>query len=67
MIAWVDAQMPQVNRTFFLECDGLALVGRILGRARTSGRPGDADVESVRERVKRNMDASEAMLQTCGE
>ncbi|KAI0118437.1 P-loop containing nucleoside triphosphate hydrolase protein [Nemania sp. FL0031] len=63
MDAWADAQMPRASRTLFLECDASALVARILGRAETSGRPGDADIESVRERVKRNMDASEAMLQ----
>ncbi|KAI1122832.1 P-loop containing nucleoside triphosphate hydrolase protein [Nemania abortiva] len=65
MAAWADTQIPRAKQAFFLECNGLVLVDRILGRAGTSGRPDDADVESVRERINRNMAASEAMLQAC--
>lgn len=65
MDAWDDARMPRARCTLFLECDGRVLVDRILGRAATSGRPDDADVGKVRERVQRNMKASDAMLRAC--
>jgi UMP-CMP kinase len=65
MDAWNDAQMPRAGRTLFLECDSRVLVDRIRGRSATSGRPDDADVGKVRERVERNMKASDAMLQAC--
>ncbi|KAI3320749.1 P-loop containing nucleoside triphosphate hydrolase protein [Xylariaceae sp. AK1471] len=65
MEAWAATQMPLASCAFFLDCDRSVLVDRILGRAGTSGRADDADVEKVCERVGRNMAASAAMLQTC--
>ncbi|KAI8951606.1 P-loop containing nucleoside triphosphate hydrolase protein [Xylaria longipes] len=65
MDAWAGAQMPRARCAFYLDCDGEVLVSRILGRAAASGRPSDAQVEVVRERVERNIRASETMLQAC--
>ncbi|KAH8157024.1 hypothetical protein CIB48_g11228 [Xylaria polymorpha] len=67
MDAWVEAQIPRARCVFYLDCDGEVLVRRIAGRATTSGRPSDAQVDTVRERVERNILASEAMLQAFGD
>ncbi|KAI1114653.1 P-loop containing nucleoside triphosphate hydrolase protein [Nemania sp. NC0429] len=66
MDAWMAAQMPVPQCIFFLEANSLVLRDRVLGRAPTSGRPDDADADRVDERIGRNMRASEAMLQACG-
>ncbi|KAI0405605.1 P-loop containing nucleoside triphosphate hydrolase protein [Xylaria palmicola] len=67
MDVWADGRMPRPRCALFLECDGPALVDRILTRAAASGRAADADVTVAHERVERNMRASAAMLQTCSE
>ncbi|KAI2634606.1 P-loop containing nucleoside triphosphate hydrolase protein [Xylaria nigripes] len=67
MDAWADAQMPKAKCTLYLECEASVLVDRILSRAATSGRPDDADLEKVSERVHRNAVANQAMLKGCEE
>ncbi|KAI1779410.1 P-loop containing nucleoside triphosphate hydrolase protein [Hypoxylon cercidicola] len=56
------AQLPRADCTLYLFCPPELSVNRVLGRASTSGRPDDANVERVLERVTRINAESGAML-----
>ena len=47
----MDAKESQINAMVALEVDDEVLVGRLLDRGKTSGRPDDANEEVIRERI----------------
>jgi len=47
----MDERESQVNAMVALEVDDEVLVGRLLDRGKTSGRPDDANEEVIRERI----------------
>ncbi|KAI6080525.1 P-loop containing nucleoside triphosphate hydrolase protein [Hypoxylon rubiginosum] len=58
------ARMPPAACTLYLSCPPEISVSRILGRAGTSGRLDDADLEKVKSRVERAHADSKPMLST---
>ncbi|TGJ81655.1 hypothetical protein E0Z10_g7117 [Xylaria hypoxylon] len=59
--AWA-AQMPVAQCTLYFSCSRDVLIQRVLGRADTSGRPDDAVLSLVQERVERSISEHEALL-----
>ena len=51
LAALMDEKKSQINAMVALEVDDEVLVGRLLERGKTSGRPDDADESIIRERV----------------
>ncbi|KAL7621504.1 bifunctional uridylate/adenylate kinase [Parahypoxylon ruwenzoriense] len=61
VIEWT-MQMPPAVCTLYMTCPSEISVARVFGRAKTSGRPDDADQEKVRNRVERAHANSESMI-----
>ncbi|KAI1421350.1 P-loop containing nucleoside triphosphate hydrolase protein [Xylaria sp. FL1777] len=59
--AWI-AQMPVAQCTLYFSCPRDILTRRVLGRAETSGRPDDAVLSIVQERVERSINECDALL-----